>query len=583
MADGTAGVSGTGVSQTGKSGIQRRAGRTNAGRSDRTKDRREMRIMEKERKGEQEKAAAGRGRKSPYTVNAADSEQKETIFCAAAEEKPETEETRFCAERTEGTGLKEKIPDTAKGGNAAEAAALSEERKGVDLGTGSTGRLMLRLAVPAVTAQFVSMLYNIVDRIYIGHIPEAGSAPLTGVGLCFPLITLVMAFSSLVCAGGAPRAAIRMGQKDDGGAERILGNCFSCLLLTAVIITAVYEMAAEPLLNLFGGSENTLPYAVSYMRIYSVGTIFVMISLGMNLFLMSQGFSGMSMLTTLIGAVLNILLDPLFIFVFDMGVEGAAVATVISQAASALWVLLFLTGKRTKLRLNKTNLRLRKEIILPCLALGLSPFVMQSTESLLNICFNVSLMKYGGDLAVGAMTIIASTAQLLAVPMIGICQGGQPIISYNFGAGKNQRVKKVVKCQVAACFLYAAFFFGIAMLIPAVMAGMFSGDRELVDYTVRFMRIYHAGAFMIGVQIGCQQAFMALGQAKISLLMACLRKLILLIPLIFILPVFLQDDVTAVFLAEPVSDVLAALVTGILFFSKLPSILKKGPSGQGGV
>ena len=385
--------------------------------------------MEKERKGEREKAAAGRDRKSPYTANAADSEQKETIFCAAAEEKPETEETRFCAERTGGTGLKEKTPDTAKGGNAAEAAALSEERKGVDLGTGSTGRLMLRLAVPAVTAQFVSMLYNIVDRIYIGHIPEAGSAPLTGVGLCFPLITLVMAFSSLVCAGGAPRAAIRMGQKDDGGAERILGNCFSCLLLTAVIITAVYEMAAEPLLNLFGGSENTLPYAVSYMRIYSVGTIFVMISLGMNLFLMSQGFSGMSMLTTLIGAVLNILLDPLFIFVFDMGVEGAAVATVISQAASALWVLLFLTGKRTKLRLNKTNLRLRKEIILPCLALGLSPFVMQSTESLLNICFNVSLMKYGGDLAVGAMTIIASTAQLLAVPMIGICQGGQPIIS----------------------------------------------------------------------------------------------------------------------------------------------------------
>ena len=452
-----------------------------------------------------------------------------------------------------------------------------------DMGSGSIPKLLAQLALPAVVAQVVNLLYNIVDRIYIGHMPEVGASALTGVGLFTPILMLITAFAMLCGSGGAPRAAIAMGRGDDDAAEKIMGNCFTLLLILAAVLTVVFYFAAPSLLVLFGASEKTLPYALDYARIYIIGTIFVLIVMGMNPFVTTQGFATFSMMTTVIGAVCNIILDPILIFALNMGVRGAATATVISQAASALWVLLFLTGKRTKLRLNKTNLRLRKEIILPCLALGLSPFVMQSTESLLNICFNVSLMKYGGDLAVGAMTIIASTAQLLAVPMIGICQGGQPIISYNFGAGKNQRVKKVVKCQVAACFLYAAFFFGIAMLIPAVMAGMFSGDRELVDYTVRFMRIYHTGAFMIGVQIGCQQAFMALGQAKISLLMACLRKLILLIPLIFILPVFLQDDVTAVFLAEPVSDVLAALVTGILFFSKLPSILKKGPSGQGGV
>ena len=472
-------------------------------------------------------------------------------------------------------------PEAERAERRPEGGGLHGGGAGPDLGTGSVGRLMLRLAVPAVTAQVVNMLYNIVDRIYIGHIPGAGAAPLTGIGLCFPLITLVMAFSSLVCAGGAPRAAIRMGQKKDTAAEKILGNCFSALLIVSVLLTAVYELEAEPLLALFGGSENTIPYALSYMRIYSLGTIFVMISLGMNMFIMAQGFSGMSMLTTMIGAVLNIILDPIFIFAFDMGVEGAAIATVISQAASAVWVLYFLLkGKRTRLHLKKNNMRVHRQIFLPCLALGLSPFIMQSTESLLSICFNVSLARYGGDLAVGAMTIIASTAQLMAVPTIGICQGGQPLISYNFGAGKDLRVRKAIKCQLIACFSYSAAFFAVAMLMPAALAGMFSGDSELVDYTVHYMRIYQAGAFMIGVQIGCQQAFMALGQAKFSLAMACLRKLILLIPLIFILPVFMKNDVVAVFLAEPVSDVIASLVTGTLFFVKLPAILKKGPSGR---
>ncbi len=456
----------------------------------------------------------------------------------------------------------------------------NSKRKGHDLGSGSVGKLMLRLAVPAVTAQLVNMLYNIVDRIYIGHIPEHGSAALTGVGLCFPLITLVSAFASLICAGGAPRAAIRMGQKDNEGAERILGNCFSVLVTAAVLLTVLYESAAQPLLALFGGSGTTLPYAVSYMKIYSVGTIFVMISLGLNMFIMCQGFSGISMLTTMIGAVLNIILDPIFIFAFDMGVEGAAVATVISQAVSAVWVFTFLTGKKTVLRLKKSNLKLRPEVILPCMALGLSPFVMQSTESLLGICFNVSLAKYGGDLAVGAMTIISSTAQLMGIPCIGICQGGQPLISYNFGAGNDSRVRSAVKCQIGSCFAYAALFFAVIMLLPEAVVSIFSDDAELTACTAGFMRIYHGGALLIGMQICCQQAFMALGQAKISLLLACLRKLILLIPLIFILPVFLQDDVTAVFIAEPVSDILAGTITTILFLTKLPAILRKGAPGR---
>ena len=342
------------------------------------------------------------------------------------------------------------------------------------------------------------------------------------------------------------------------------------------MLTALIEVFAEPVLNLFGGSENTLPYAVSYMRYYAAGTVCIMISLGMNMFIMSQGFSGISMMTTMIGAVLNIILDPIFIFVFDMGVKGAAAATVISQAVSAVWVISFLFGRSTKLRLKPESMRIQAKILLPCMALGLSPFVMQSTESLLNICFNFSLAKFGGDLAVGSMTIIASTAQLMALPTIGICQGGQPIISYNFGAGNDLRVKQAFRCQFAACLSYASVFFVCAMLLPHILAGIFTGDEALLEYTVRYFRLYHAGTIVIGIQICCQQAFMALGQAKISLLLACLRKLILLIPLIFILPVFLKNDVFAVFLAEPVSDIIASLVTGTLFFIKLPGILKKG-------
>lgn len=475
------------------------------------------------------------------------------------------------------SGQDRKVKKTEKGSSDAEKNRTKDRIS--DLQSADTGRLMLRLAVPTVTAQIVNMLYNIVDRIYIGHMPDVGSDALTGVGLCFPILTLISAFASLLCAGGAPKAAIRMGQKDNESAEEIMGNCFGALLAVSVLLTVLFQIFAEPMLLLFGASGDTLPYALSYMRCYLMGTVFVMISLGLNMFIMSQGFAGVSMLTTLIGAVLNIALDPLFIFVFDMGVLGAAVATVISQAVSAVWVLIFLTGKKTRLCLKKRNLKPQASVLLPCLALGLSPFVMQSTESLLSVCFNASLARYGGDMAVGAMTIITSVAQLMTMPTVGICQGGQPIISYNFGAGNNVRVRQAFRCQFIACVTYAALFFLAAMFFPHLLAGVFTGDGELAEYTVRYMRIYSAGIFILGVQFSCQQAFMALGQAKISLILACLRKLILLIPLIFLLPHLLADQVFAVFLAEPVSDITAGVITGIMFFTHLSGILARGPEG----
>lgn len=446
-----------------------------------------------------------------------------------------------------------------------------------DMGTGSVPKLLFKLALPAVVAQIINLLYNIVDRIYIGHIPETGATALTGIGLCMPILMLVNAFAMLCGSGGAPRAAIAMGQKDNDGAERIMGNCFSLLVIIAVVFTVVVSIFASPLLMLFGASENTLPYALGYTRIYVLGSLFVMIVLGMNTFITTQGFATFSMMTTVIGAVCNIILDPIFIFVLDMGVEGAATATVISQGVSAIWVLRFLTGKKTVLRLKKKNLRIVGKVIAPCLALGISSFVMLATESLLSISFNSSLSRYGGDLAVGAMTIITSVSQLVMMPLQGVCQGGQPIISYNYGAGNSDRVKKAFYCQFTVCVVYAAAFWAAAMVAPQVFARIFTPDAELVEYTRWAMRVYMAGIFACGFQCSCQQSFVALGQAKISLIMACLRKLILLIPLIFILPMILSDKVFAVFLAEPISDIIAAAVTSITFFTRFNRILKEGP------
>lgn len=443
-----------------------------------------------------------------------------------------------------------------------------------NLGEGSIPSLLAKLAIPAVVAQVVNLLYNIVDRIYIGHIPEIGASALTGVGLFTPILMLINAFAMLAGSGGAPRAAIYMGKKDNNTAEKIVGNCFSFLMICAVFLTAVFYITAPKLLVLFGASSVTLSYAVSYARIYVLGSVFVLIVLGMNLFITTQGFAKISMLTTVIGAVINIILDPVFIFVLGMGVSGAALATVISQAVGAVWILRFLTGDKTILKLKMCNLRLKADIIGPCLALGISSFVMMSTESILSISFTSSLSKFGGDVAVGAMTIIISTSQLILMPVQGICQGGQPIISFNYGANKNDRVKKAFFTQFKVCIIFTCVCWIIMMLFPQIFAGMFTSDAELVKYTAWALRIYMAGIFSIGFQISCQQSFMALGQAKVSLILACLRKLILLIPLIFILPLILPDKVFAVFLAEPVSDIIAAAVTTTVFMVKFNGILE---------
>lgn len=445
-----------------------------------------------------------------------------------------------------------------------------------DLGSGSVGGLLAQLAIPAVVAQVINLLYNIVDRIYIGHIPEVGATALTGVGLFTAILMLINAFAQLAGAGGAPRAAIAMGSQKNDVAERIMGNCFTLLLCMAVVLTAVFYFSAPTLLRLFGASDATLPYAVAYARIYILGSIFVLLVMGMNPFITTQGFSRISMLTTVIGAVLNIILDPILIFGLGLGVRGAAIATVFSQAVSAVWILRFLTGKKTILHLRRQNLRIEANVILPCLALGVSSFVMLSTESLLSISFTSNLSRYGGDLAVGAMTIITSVNQMAVLPIQGICQGGQPLMSYNFGARKEQRVRQTFKLQLASCAIYAIAFWALIMLAPQVFASAFTANTELVSYTGWALRIYAAGIFAVGFQMACQQSFMALGQARVSLLLACLRKLILLIPLIFILPhIFVGNQVMAVFLAEPISDVTAAIVTVTTFLLRFDKILKQ--------
>ena len=449
-----------------------------------------------------------------------------------------------------------------------------------DMGTGSVKKWMAKLAVPALVGQVVNLLYNIVDRIYIGHLPEIGAAALTGVGLFTPILMLITAFAMLCGAGGAPRAAIAMGKGDRHTAEKIMANCFTVLLILAVVLTAGLYIAAPQLLRLFGASDNTLPYALQYGRIYILGSVFVLTVMGMNAFITTQGFAKISMLTTVIGAVINIVLDPILMFVFDLGVRGAAIATVLSQMVSALWILRFLTGKKTMLKLKPAEMPLKGSIIGPCLALGVSTFVMLSTESILSVSFTSSLARFGGDVAVGAMTVLTSINQLMTMPLSGICQGGQPLISYNYGARKLDRVKEAFFCQFFVCVGYTAVFWIALMTLPRAFAGIFTNDAVLVDYTAWAIRVFLACGFSVGFQMSCQQAFVALGQAKVSLLMACLRKLILLIPLIFILPLFFRtgaDKAMAVFLAEPVSDITAAAVTTICFFSFYRKMMKSAP------
>lgn len=443
------------------------------------------------------------------------------------------------------------------------------------LGTEPIGKLMFKLAIPTVAAQLVNMLYNIVDRIYIGHMPGNGQLALTGVGVCLPLIMIVSAFAALVSYGGSPRASIFMGQGDKDSAEKTLGSCLATHVLASLVLTSVLLIFGRPLLMSFGASENTIDYSLQYMNIYAIGTIFVQITLGMNSFITAQGFTSVSMKTVLIGAFLNIILDPLFIFVFHMGVRGAALATILSQCVSCIWVLHFLSSEKTVLHIRKEYLHIRKKIILPCFALGMAPFIMQVSESVISICFNSSLQHYGGDMAVGAMTILSSVMQFASLPVQGIAQGAQPISSYNYGAGNKERVKKTFRLLLASDLTYTLLMWALVMLIPGVFVSIFTPESELISYASKALRVYYFGMGIFGIQMACQMTFTSLGRAKSSIIVAVMRKFVLLVPLIYIMPALMpSNQVMAIYMAEPIADTISVTFTAILFSFEFKKALK---------
>ena len=433
------------------------------------------------------------------------------------------------------------------------------------LGTESVGKLLLKLSIPSVVAQIINMLYNVVDRIYIGHIPESGSLALTGLGVCAPVLFIISALAALFYFGSSAKASMSMGRGDYDEAEKIMGNSFMLLIAVSLIVTVLTLVFARPLLLSFGASDETIGYALGYIRIYAVGTVFVSLTLGMNSFITAQGFAKTSMLTVTIGAVCNIALDPLFIYAFKMGVQGAALATIISQAVSMIWCLAFLTGKRTQLWLRRRNFRLDRKLMAPCIALGISPCVMQSTEGFINICFNSSLLKYGGNLAVGAMTILSTVMQCVFLVLTGLTQGAQPIISYNFGAHNAERVRKTFGILLRVCFGFTLVVCAFLELFPSVVVSAMTSNQELRDYASWALRIYFATFCVFGIQSACQNTFVGIGNAKSSVFVAVLRKIILLIPLIYILPHFFENKAMAVFLAEPVADIISVITAATLF------------------
>ncbi len=443
------------------------------------------------------------------------------------------------------------------------------------LGTEPIGKLMVRLAIPTVIAQLVNMLYNIVDRIYIGHMPGDGSLALTGVGVCMPLIIIVSAFAAFVSSGGAPRASISMGRGDMEGAEKILGGCVTLQIGISAVLTVVMLIWNRDLLLIFGASENTIAYASAYMNVYALGTVFVELTLGLNAFITAQGFATAGMLTVLIGAVVNIALDPLFIFGLNMGVRGAALATVISQGISCVWVVAFLRGKKTILRIKPQNLTRGLKLLPPCIALGAAAFIMQASESVLSMCFNASLLKYGGDIAVGAMTILTSVQQFAMMPLQGIAQGAQPITSYNYGARNSDRVKKSFKLLLTVSLTYTVLLWVCVMLAPGAFARLFTTNAELIEFTTHAMRIYCGAMFFLGIQISCQMTFVSIGNAPCSIIVAVLRKFVLLIPMIYILPHFIADQTSAVYMAEPIADLIAVTFTVVMFTTQFRKALKK--------
>ena len=433
------------------------------------------------------------------------------------------------------------------------------------LGTAPIGKLLFKLALPTVVAQLINMLYNIVDRIFIGHMPGDGSLALTGVGVCMPIIMIISAFAALISSGGAPRASICMGKGDNDSAEKILGGCFTLQIFISIILTVVLLIWNEDLLLMFGASENTIDYATDYMNIYALGTIFVQLTLGMGAFITAQGFAKVGMMTVLIGEVSNIILDYIFIFVCDLGVQGAALATIISQAISSVWVLSFLRGKRTYLKLQWKNMRINGKLVFPCVALGLSAFIMQSSESVISVCFNSSLLQYGGDIAVGAMTILTSVMQFAMLPMQGLAQGAQPISSYNYGAKNTNRVKKTFELLLITCVGYSFVIWGAIMLLPKVFAGIFTPDTALIDFTANALRIYCGVLCIFGIQIACQMTFVSTGNAICSIIVAIVRKFVLLLPFIYLIPNLVQNKTMGVYTAEPVADIIAVTFTAVLF------------------
>lgn len=457
----------------------------------------------------------------------------------------------------------------------ARVTNIKTEKNNDYLGTDSIAKLLLKLSLPAILAQIINLLYNLVDRVYIGHMPGDGALALTGVGICMPIIMIVSAFAALISNGGAPRASMAMGEGNNDNAEKILGNSFIVQIIISVALTIVLLLFNRPMLMAFGASENTISYASSYMTIYAMGTIFVQLTLGMNAFITAQGFAKTGMLSVLIGAVCNIILDPIFIYGFHMGVKGAATATIISQAVSTGWVLAFLTGKKTILHIKKEYFRLDAQIVLPGLALGLAPFIMQASESVITVCFNASLLKYGGDLAVGAMTILTSVMQFIMLPMQGLGQGSQPIISYNYGAKNGERVRRAFKLLITVSLIYSMVMWMIVMTFPQGFARIFSSDIELIEFTKKVLRIYIASLGLFGAQMACQMTFLSIGNAKASITVAVMRKFILLIPLIYIMPHLISDPTIGVYMAEPVADACSVVFTVVLFYFQFRKAMKK--------
>ena len=427
-----------------------------------------------------------------------------------------------------------------------------------DFSVGSVRRQIISQAVPLTLAQVVQLLYNVVDRIYIGHLPEEGSMALTGLGVTFPVIVLIAAFTNLLGTGGTPLFSIARGKRDEADAERIIGNVFALLTVASVALFAFCYVLRRPILFLFGASEASIVYADDDLGIYLLGTFFSMITAGMNGYINAQGFPRIGMLTTVMGAVINIVLDPICIFTLGMGVRGAALATVISQAISALWVLRFLTGKKAILRLKRQYIRIERDRTRRIMSLGLSGFVMQGTNSLVQIACNSQLQLYGGDLYVGVMTVINSVREILSLPVGGIANGSQPVLGYNYGAGRNDRVKEGIRFVSLLGTGYTALAWLVVMLIPGALMSIFISDAATIAVGTRMLNLYFIGFVMMSFQFAGQSTFQSLGRAKYAIFFAIFRKVVIVVPLTLLLP-RLGLGVEGVFLAEPISNTIGGL------------------------